>query len=67
MINPKLDNHPYDRGHIAIHNDFSPTEDGRWFFSFVENMYYSEESYRWHLAQAQESVDDIICDLVNLK
>ena len=61
----KLDNEPYDRGQIAIHEDFYASASGFWLVSERENIYFSEESYMWHLAQAQECVDDIIYDMMN--
>lgn len=56
----KLDNQPYDRGLIAIYDDFAPSYDGKWFYNYANTIDYSEESFRWHISMAQEAVDDIV-------
>lgn len=60
MKNVKLDNEPYDRGRIAIHDDFAASPDGKWFVDNATLVAYSKESIMWHLSMAQETVDDII-------
>ena len=65
MMNPKLDNQPYERGMIAIYEDFTIAHDGSLFINKDDLTVYSNESIRWHLAQAQESVDDIIYTMIN--
>jgi hypothetical protein len=67
MTNPKLDREPYDRGRIAIHDDFESIDD-EWFCNLAaynDLEIYSEQSFRWHLSQAQESVDDIIWEMMS--
>ena len=56
----KPDNEPYDRGLIAIYDDFAPSYDGQWFYDMASMIDYSAESFMWHVAMAQETVDDII-------
>lgn len=65
MRSIKLDNEPYDRGHIAIHGDFSSSPDGKWFIDNATLIAYSDDAYRWHVSQAQEFVDDVIYEITN--
>lgn len=57
----------YDRGLIAIYDDFEVSPDNEWFIDKItikrestEISAHSAESFMWHAAQAQETVDDII-------
>lgn len=66
----KLDNEPFDRGHIAIHDDFVSLSNGEWFcnlatYNLFDMEVYSEQSFRWHISQAQEFVDEVIQEILN--
>ena len=64
----KLDNEPCDIGHIAIHDDFCVSPDGNW---IINNdtlaVYTPEDGLMVVLVDAQETVDNIIRDLINLQ
>lgn len=54
----KPDNEKYDRGLIAIYDDYMVK--GNAFIDKVSLSIISSDSFMWHAAQAQETVDDII-------
>lgn len=62
----KLDNKPYDRRHIAIHDDFYESDCGNWFVDSYTLEVYAEEFYREHVSQAQEVVDKFVDRMVKL-
>ena len=69
----KLDNEECDLRAIVIHGDFTASSDGEFFkLKYANEIFLSEslgifsaESFRWHLAIAQEEVDDIIYRMIN--